>query len=419
MQDKETEKWLVDRSRHTEGLQHCQMSRYLKYHSGPQGIGIVSKGFAIPLWTGSTTHLGLEYICKAHIGLDKPLSKAEIRPLINQALEESKAEALSKGFEDEPTEDQAYILEEQLALAEGLLWGFTRACLEKLLQDYEIVKVEEEMPLDLEGTNIRLMTRPDMIVRNRVTGQLGLLDWKSHAGSSIGDSTINEYRNSPQMASGVMAAEKNLGEPVEFYTMYFLLKGSRDYFESRGRKSQTKCQYSHLIYAKFTPASPPLNDTLFENKGFWIDKQPAWKQEFSQAEEGASPMETYIYLLPMELLYEQFLEVGPYPKNEFMSRQFLKTLAGEEIRWQRNMAAISGWDSTPGGTEQQREDFLSDLIPRSYQCHKYNHKCSFYKICFREGDAWKDPVGSGYYVNREPHHEEESLQIITRLEASK
>jgi hypothetical protein len=58
---------------------------------------------------------------------------------------------------------------------------------------------------------------------------------------------------------------------------------------------------------------------------------------------------------------------------------------------------------------------LDRLFPRSYECRRYGMrmKCQFEDPClFREG--WADPIGSGQFIERRPHHKDELEQAIDR-----
>jgi hypothetical protein len=407
---------LTDRSRIMSGLQDCPTKRYWEYHSGQYQMGIVSKGFSIDLWTGITMHGMLETVLRlyksaqdavngAQIGVEA-VDRATLRAEIQASLASSIAEARAHGFEDESNTNLEFILKEQSSLAEGLVWGWIRACLPKFLQDYEIIAIEQELPLDVVANewgnhkrlDIRLQTRPDIVLRSRSTGKLVIADWKSKGASKISDSYVKEFIDSVQMAVGTLATEKHFGEKVESYSIFVMLKGSREVFESRGKVSSTKRNYSHLLYAKFACPQPPFSDGSFELKGYWVDKQCSFEQEWLRTDPNQSIMEAWVERLPIETLWELYAEIGPYPRQDFMALDFLEVLKGEEQKWDKINTELKG--AYPD----------SKLVPKSYECHKYGKTCSFYNLCFKVGDAYKDPVGSGKFIYRTPHHTDEMIQ---------
>ena len=61
------------------------------------------------------------------------------------------------------------------------------------------------------------------------------------------------------------------------------------------------------------------------------------------------------------------------------------------------------------------QTLLDRLVPCSWQCRPYGkeHQCEFVKICHRH-EGWQDPIGSGHYVPRRPHHAAELEQAVAR-----
>lgn len=350
----------------------------------------MSRGLKLELWTGILVHELLGAVLGHCKKVGSAPTRQETRALFQPILEVRKQEALSQHFEDEPSDAQAFILDEQLALAEGLAWGWVRACLDDFLARFQVVHTEQEMPLDLEPTNIRLMTRPDMVLMEKATGNLLVGDFKTLGNKEVTERTIQSYVFNPQMQSGCRAAGRYTGEPVDGYLVFFLLKGSRGKFTNRGAESATQRQYSHLLYANITPEDPPVREFEFTLKGFWLEKQQVWTSELPG--EGSS-MERWVHLLPLETLYEMFAEVGPYPANSSTIDQFLRTLEGEELRWQKIVAQAANLS--------QKE--LEELVPMSYDCDR----CGYQKLCF----LGAKPDGEGF-MPREPHHEEELLRRV-------
>lgn len=386
---------LSDRTRYITGTQGCQFKRYLNFHHN--GRGIVPKGSSIDLWTGNAYHKCLEYIYLAAKLTQSMPSRIALRAAISAALRELRAQALASGsFLYEPNFE--WRLSEQLALAEGLAWGYCRAILPKILAEYTIEYAEQEMPLDYE--DVRLQTRPDLVLRSRNDQTLSVHDFKGT--QSISDAFVAEFITSPQMASCAMAAERYLGEPVRTYTIHALLKGSRKPFTKKGQPPTEKRQYSIFCYGRFKAGNPPLTEQGVELGGYWYDKQPTWQMPIAR-EPQQSPLEAYVDLLPIEALWEEFALVGPYPVNKHLGMMFLKSLALEEYGWRNNLEQLEKLGSgTLAGEVQSAEDFFT----RSFKCHDYGSKCSYFSICF-EGASTEN----GNFEPRTPHHEEERLEL--------
>ena len=56
---------------------------------------------------------------------------------------------------------------------------------------------------------------------------------------------------------------------------------------------------------------------------------------------------------------------------------------------------------------------MDRLFPRSYECRRYGgrHRCQFETLCFYK-EGWADPMGTGRYVDRRPHHQDELVQAL-------
>jgi hypothetical protein len=110
-----------------------------------------------------------------------------------------------------------------------------------------------------------------------------------------------------------------------------------------------------------------------------------------------------------------------------MVAHFLQEATGEERRWQTGLwqlyelaeqlqaeaQAADYWGVVWGHPQYQQ--LLDQLFPRSYECRRYGgrNRCQFETICLeREGHL--DPMGSGLYIERRPHHKDELEQAIAR-----
>lgn len=442
--------WYVDRSRYDDGVGRCAMLRYLTYHSGPYGYGMKKKALAVPLVTGTYTHLALAGVMEnlmlaqqAGTKVGDPNSesaRAVWRKLIAKAIDKYKAEVKARGYLDvDNPQDNLWIMEEQCMLVEGLAWCFIRGKLPEIIENYTVLAVEQEeefvvrcgcgrsdLSLKVEAHTDHLddpnivtivqMSKPDIILRRELDGRVGNHDFKTEY--NVSDNTVESYRDSVQMAVGTVGAEQRLGVKIDHYVIHALIKGGRGVFSKKGAPqtldSHLKKQYSPLCYAKvFAPNAPFNNDTTWDYKGFWFDKQPLWQVEFSQKPLGMSNSEFWVYEMPKEMLFEQFVEIGPFERPTHMITQALDHIAGEEMRWIKNLNDLYVVEEANGWESDIFQRTLNATIPRSYHCYHYNSRCPMYQVCFK-GAGWQDPIGSGYYVHRRPHHEPEIVQMQSR-----
>jgi hypothetical protein len=227
---------LIDRSR-VLSFQACPRRRYLEYHH--LGTGIQRKAKSLPLVFGSAFHEGSEQMLKGDI---------EGAVLRSQLFLSNVFEERGVSFDREEPRDVnvawQFGMEEQGAMAEALLRGFWAYEGEALLRDFEILEVEREgrallkegvkytlihsepatetqKAMEIEavdyyqqtgsGPELVLMFRPDALIRERSTGDLYVISWKTC--STFGVKTTREAMVDMQSCSEVWGREQ--GDAVE------------------------------------------------------------------------------------------------------------------------------------------------------------------------------------------------------------
>jgi hypothetical protein len=94
----------------------------------------------------------------------------------------------------------------------------------------------------------------------------------------------------------------------------------------------------------------------------------------------------------------------------------LRGFLGEERRWQDTLWTLYEhqfkgytWESP------EYQALLDELVPCSWNCRPFGaeHQCEFVRICHRH-EGWTDPIGSGHYQPRLPHHDPELQQAVAR-----
>lgn len=443
--------WKTDRSRFITGLADCNFKRYANYHAF--GYGFTKQAQSMPLAGGIYVHECLALIlihCQLTLSLGQVVDsrteqfKGVVRGIINKQIASYKALVAARGYLDVEGQDEVqFLINEQSALIEGLVWGWVRSQLDTILRDFEIISVENEEELVVgcscdkagfpadehreECRGIVQMSRPDIILRRKADGKLGNHDFKTAA--YVNDSYINEFRSSVQMAVGSLGAEARLGEPVDHYYIHALHKGIRkseydsDVRDYRGPRRQ----HSVFCYLYVREGNPPLQERDFQPQWKWTDDQgkghtlgrayqktPIWLVDFrdSGKPEHVSNVEWWVYAMPEGILHEQFLLIGPYERQEVQIPEYLQEMWHEEWRWVERLTILAkvqeeyGWESTIFQGE------LRAQIARSWQCHKYKTPCPYIPICFKH-PGWENPFQLGY-VPRRPHHAGEIVEMESR-----
>ncbi len=464
--------FLTDRSRIVSGWGRCRRRRWIEFHSGPTGYGIRPKKNAIPLMTGLGVHKVLELIFKWVLANPLPNGTQQlpdrdyIRECIITATHAYISRVTGRGFLDAPTTDTERIVREQCALLEGLTWGACRTILPQLLLEYKVVLVEEEHVLVLACTcglgdfvgrqhqhdsrgcqGIGLMTRGDLILQRYVDLAYTYLDFKT-SGDVNKWNWPEEFGVSLQGPLTIVAAEAYHDIKLDGGFMVLgLHKGWRKSEQEEdefGNKVVTessakhKVQDSPFVYAWRRPSNPPnweeewkfsykykeinpktgeLVGRTLQGKGF--EKAPLWEAEFPMRPAGWSPVEYATEAMPEGIVRKQFKLAGPFVTSALERTSILNGLVNEENAWRERLwkiyeAATAALEAAPTANPLTNPTFikvLDEQAPQTRECWRWNKVCEFYDMC-KMGQVWADPLGSGQFELRRPHHDPEILQAL-------
>jgi len=271
----------IDRSRIIE-FQKCPRARYLAYHH--LGTGLQRTRKSLPLQFGSAFHEGAEHLLQGNV--EEAVLRAFL--FLEQALNGGTS---FDGEEPKNVEDALrYGREEQMALVEALLRGWHLYEGKEFLEQFEVMEVEREgralleigsmgieTTVKLDGTNIHrpydngltLMFRPDALVREKASGDLYVISWKTC--SSFGKRNELQARHDMQSMSEVWGVQQTRAE--ELYRLFGSVSDTyRHRIEGviykwivKGRRSLDKWdglykQNSHLIYGWLKRGDTPEMD---------------------------------------------------------------------------------------------------------------------------------------------------------------
>lgn len=444
--------WFTDRSRFKTGTSRCARARYLGYHYGPTGYGITARREALPLVTGLSVHQGLEAFATILATHDRLPDVHETRAIVTAITGEyvSRVEARGyRGILGGPQTEET--IAEQSALISGLLWALRLRALPWLWQAYQVVAVEQERlhflecacgapPLDT-AEHIRrgcsgkaLMIRTDLLARRRTGQTLAYFECKTTGWDS--DAWAEQWETDAQLALGTVDAEALWGAEVTELYILALSKGSRR--RDRFNPDDMRRQSSPLCYGYCRPANPPLmpEDWLpsyewttnegevkrasraHRRKGVWLLGESDWStwRAYQATDPDLTPEEFWVRWLPESLVDKISFTLGPMNRQDAQLQNLLRGFQGEEDRWQQALWTL--YELQQRGHPWASAAFqsaLDRLIPCSWACRPFgrDHQCEFVPICHRH-TGWDDPLGSGHYQPRLPHHEPELRQAIAR-----
>jgi len=200
----------TDRSR-IIAWQRCPRERYLAYHH--LGKGLQRRAKALPLQFGSAFHEGTPLLLTGQ-GIESAVLKARL--YLSNAFAAGEI-----GFDGEIPDDARkaleYGMEEQAALAEALLRGWWAWEGESFLEAFEVIECEREgraklgewetnefispYASDKKSEELVLLFRPDALLRERLSGDLYVVSWKTCA--TFTKRTVDQARHDMQSMSEV------------------------------------------------------------------------------------------------------------------------------------------------------------------------------------------------------------------------
>ena len=180
------------RTSRTEILDYQRCPRMAWYKRFFGGTGISKKRTSLALQFGSAFHHGAERLLAGDV--EGAVATAHL--YLNLAFS-------NETIDIEQTEI-AYAIGEQKAIVEGLIRGWWAHEGERFLRDFEVIEVEQEGEAEL-APNMVLQFRPDALVRERLSGDLYIVSWKT--ASTFGPWTMNQCQTDVQSMSEVWGWE--------------------------------------------------------------------------------------------------------------------------------------------------------------------------------------------------------------------
>ena len=387
---------LFDRSRVSTDLR-CARQRYLQYHLN--GRGIVKTEINFPLRIGSIIHDVIEEMFQA----------GDWERLMQEHLDRFAVEMYDGGIDPHPPPRQvegvgwlktrdasyyAYAQNEQLALIEGMLRGFHRYRLPRILDEFpEVFGVEVETTVDL-GDGIEFMVKPDLLLLSK-DGRIHYREHKTTAWNK--PEWVNSWWKAPQLHV-YAAALKRAGIEIDSMVIEGIYKGFRNLRVKQPR------QESPLIYGyRRKGIAPYYQDdwSYVYQRGYY--KTPVWDRP-----EG---VKGWIAGMPDSVLGEQFLATPPITPSEAIGETWLRQRKLREIDIRSTVEDVQRL-AEPGDDINQMMD---RCFPQNFdQCTpSFGSWCPYVDICHGASDL--NPLAAGFQP-RVPHHAPEVELLEEREE---
>lgn len=398
-----------------------------------------------------------------------------VRAAVDHAAGKYQATIEKRGFLDKDlleAESIAFttiLMREQQTLIEGLTWIWALYVLPGILQRGRIISVEApefvvlncscgagptaelQQHADRDCTGIGFLAKLDFLIQRFSDGAVEYHEFKT---SAYGRKNWQEqWERKPQIQTSMLAAERRLDVPVQSAFVHGLLKGRRDR-DAASNYQGPKKQATFLCYAYYEEPNPPMVSGDWQALFKFVDpdgnnrtlgkrykKQPIWEvgargsydvrfpdklqvgvadvlgdSALVQVPIYQSNVEHWIKRLPVEILQKTYQLVGPIPRDPDKIQMAVDAVVAEEMLWQDRIGAIYDFAAREGiGWEDPRfQALIQTVVPRSFNCDPFGGTpCDYVPLCYKH-QGWEDPVGSGAFVYRRPHHQAELDQMISR-----
>jgi len=434
----------TDRSRYETRKGRCERQAYLQYDLFGGGISPI--GESLPLATGGALHEAAATLLTIMQALHRLPTDSEVRVSALYATERYIAKVEAGGFRGVlagPTTDET--IAEQAALVEGMTWAFAIKVLPWLHATYKILKVEEPHIHILSCTcgagplpalahiergcqGHALNQRIDCLAAHRTGSGLAYFEIKTTGWDS--DAWAEQWETKPQLALGTLDVFAEYGKEVTELFIIAINKGSR----RKDERLERKVQQSPLCYGYVRPGNPPLmvDDWLpayewkdaegatkratraHQRRGVWTLPTTDWAAwtAYHEQDPAMTPVEFWVKQLPASLLDRICFVLGPMNRQDTQLQSLRRSMQADEARWEEVVTALSVEMQEHGWSSDEFQSALDFLVPQSWNCRPFGreHQCAYVPICFK-GSGWQDPLGSGHFARRMPHHEAETIQL--------
>lgn len=338
----------------------CRRKGYLQYLY--RGTGFTGPK-APELVIGLVVHRGLEFLFRSLGDLDSALGEAS-----KEFTEQMVGTTITADWR------------EAADLAYALVIGWHRARWTPFNEEFEVISIEEGVRV-LLAPNITLPARADLVVRQRSTGRVFVINWKT-AGDKKDFSL--KWDEEVQAWTEVLAIQDHLGEEVSGCIFEGLYKGGISTAAANKGRSNS-----------------PLVRGFRDSKG-----TVSWESETGRDWKRFAPsgraLREWIISLPLEVVQAQFMTSPPIFKDDEIVREWLEQVVRFVTDSQRLLE--------PDVPERDRLAFFMQSFGH-FRCSR----CYFKPVCFKQFSI-EEMVEMGRLVERVDHHpSEEEAKIDSTL----
>ena len=407
---------LTDRSRH---ITICDRRRYINYNM--DGTGYTPSYWNEDTEFGSAIHDGFEALLG---GQDLHTSVYEFEERFLRNRPETHHRLLQETWD--------ILRDDMLHLGQAQVYLFHRYILGDFLERFEILEIEPEINWVMgvnptTGLPIVVMSRPDVVVRDRNTQRLWHVSIKTI--KEFDTEAMNKLEIEPQKWAESYAIMAKYGEIVDGSLYIYAQKGRKGDDEELGVERYTTGLIRPQISVHAQGREMLPTDLSFVQKWRYFDES-AGKERWKSC----TPQKDWYRGSYAELDYDQYLSwltdgaISPYGEahvntvimgpieqawEDDTARRWLLGAVTREIEW---LARVERYDRI-ASTHPDAFDIHFRLDVEQV-CYAFRQQCSCYDVCWHNKDI-PSLVHIGKLKPREPNHPQEKGVITSTDEYHK
>lgn len=252
-------------------------------------------------------------------------------------------------------------------------------------KDYRTLHVEHELVLEREA--LWLAVTPDRVLERLSDSQIVYRDYKGVGGWGITANWLSSWPYQIQLHSVLKAIEEELGRPVGFGQIVGL---------SKGQEKEGKLRHPY-VWSYFSDDGADCTTDYYEAKRKGLTLRPVW--------EYAGGILEWVKRLGPEVASGQFVFSQPI----FLNERLLTDLVVSRTRREREVKLFRE------ACQKDKRLRMLHFEPKFSSCRPaIGSPCPYLAACHNQS-VNDNPLGSGMYVKRTPHHD---LELISMEGAS-
>jgi hypothetical protein len=304
---------------------------------------------------------------------------------------------------------------------EACVRGWALARLPRILSTGKCLSIEREHPVKFTldgGQQVGIQTRPDIVWQRNGDGAVFIRNIKTC--KVVDDKFREQWKIDMQTLSEPLAVEATgVHVQVSGVIVEGVAKGKKLDFPDSALPGLAGKYYHNnpLIYGWRKEAEPPLTGEQWEHRYEWVDssgqhrrlgkgwrKVPVWRHYPG----GVAEWVHKIWHEDAAAFDDLFVELEPILRSDYeierWKRQILHDVYNRSV-WASIVQRAQACELHPELDPAMAAD---ELLDTHFPMHTSNgnciwpRKCAYYELC--HGTAGSDPIGSGLYQVRIPHH---------------